>query len=225
MENARALLHVDTHLKTGLSFDEAIKATAHAELASPSTLRAAAKQFFTSGTLIKPEDRRSHPQHPFHFDSGPTSAAQELIHRELHDVKLNNVFESCTTLCTELKDQLGLVVSKSTMHRWLHALGYQYGKKHFVNSDPSYRHTLIRRYIYKYAKALKEQEQGTVIIVYMDKSYISAHHCTAKLWHLLSDFTKNEVRGDNKGKRIIIMHAMTKEGLLEVAGVEPVELA
>jgi hypothetical protein len=49
MENARALLHVDTHLKSGLSFDEAIKATAHAELASPSTLRAAAKQFFTSG--------------------------------------------------------------------------------------------------------------------------------------------------------------------------------
>jgi transposase len=221
MENARALLHVDSHLKSGLSFDAAIKATAHAELASPSTLRAAAKQFFTSGTLVKPEDRRSHPQHPFHLDSGPSSAAQELIHRELNDVKLNNVFESCTTLCTEVKEQLGIVVSKSTMHRWLHTLGYQYGKKHFVNSDPTYRHALIRSYIYKYAKALKEQEQGTAIIVYMDESYIHAHHCSTKLWFLLSDSTKNEVRGDNKGKRIIIMHAMTKDGLLEVAGVEP----
>ncbi len=220
-ENARAMIHVDMHQKNGLTFDKAIKATAQAEHTSPSTLRTAAKQFFTSGTLLKPEDRRSHPQHPFHLPSGPSPSAQELIHRELHDVKLNNVFESCTTLCTEVKKQLGIVVSKSTMHRWLHALGYQYGKKHFVNSDASYRHALIRSYIYKYAKALKEQEQGTAILVYMDESYIHAHHCSTKLWHLLSDCTKNEVRGDNKGKRIIIMHAMTKDGLLEVAGVEP----
>jgi transposase len=220
-DNTRALLHVVVHQQHGLTFDAAVKATAQAELASPHTIRAAATQFFTTGTLLKPEDRRSHPSHPFHTESGPSPAAQELIHRELHDVKLNNVFESCTTLCTELKDQLGTVVSKSTMHRWLHALGYQYGKKHFVNSEPSYRHALIRSYIYKYAKALKEQEQGTAILVYMDESYLYAHHCSNKLWHLLSDSTKNEVRGDNKGKRIIIIHAMTKDGLLEVEGVEP----
>jgi hypothetical protein len=55
----------------------------------------------------------------------------------------------------------------------------------------------------------------------MDESYIHAHHCSQFLWHSLSSATKNEVRGDNKGKRIIIMHAMTKDGLLEVEGTEP----
>ena len=68
---------------------------------------------------------------------------------------------------------------------------------------------------------MKEQEDGTAIIVYMDESYIHAHHCSQFLWYSLSSATKNEVRGDNKGKRIIIMHAMTKDGLLEVEGVEP----
>jgi transposase len=105
--------------------------------------------------------------------------------------------------------------------RWLHALGYVYDKKHFVNQARSYRNVLICRYIYKYAAALKEQEDGTAIIVYIDESYIHTHHCSQRLWYSLSSNTKNEVRGDNKGKRIIIMHAMTKDGLLEMEGTEP----
>jgi hypothetical protein len=223
-ENARALLHVAVHQQHGLSFDAAVKATAAAELASPSTLRSAAKRFASSGALIAPRSPvdRSHPLHPFYSgETGPSLAAEQLIHRELHEVALNNVFQSCSTLRHELEEQLGVVVSKSTVHRWLHALGYVYGRKHFVNQARSYRNALIRSYIYKYAAALKEQEDGTAIIVYMDESYIHAHHCSQFLWHSLSSATRNEVRGDSKGKRIIIMHAMTKDGLLEVEGVEP----
>jgi hypothetical protein len=224
VENARALLHVHQHRQRGASFDAAIKATATAELASPSTLRAAQQQFTATGTLAPsstPGDR-SNPLHPFYSgESGPSLAAQLLIHRQLHEVTLENTFESCNTLRTALAAELGVVVSKSTVRRWLHALGYQYGKKHFVNQTRSYRNALIRSYIYKYAAALKEQEDGSAIIVFMDESYIHAHPCSQFLWHSLSSATKNEVRGDNKGKRIIIMHAMTKDGLLEVEGVEP----
>ena len=225
VENARALLHIHSHQQHGLSFDAAIKAVATAELASPSTLRAAAQQFTSTGALVTPPRTpvdRANPLHPFYCgETGPSFAAEQLIHRELHEVALNNVFQSCTTLRRELEEQLGVVVSKSTVHRWLHALGYQYGKKHFINQAHSYRNALIRSYIYKYAAALKEQEDGTAIIVYMDESYIHAHHCSQFLWYSLSSATKNEVRGDNKGKRIIIMHAMTKDGLLEVEGTEP----
>ena len=223
-DNARALLHVAMHQQHGLSFDASVKATAAAELASPSTLRAAAQQFAATGALTPPRTPidRSNPLHPFYSgESGPSLAAQLLIHRQLHAVMLENTFESCNTLRAALAAELGIVVSKSTVRRWLHALGYKYGKKHFVNSAPSYRWALIRSYIYKYAAALKEQEDGTAIIVYMDESYIHAHHCSQFLWHSLSSATKNEVRGDSKGKRIIIMHAMTKDGLLAVEGTEP----
>jgi len=225
VENARALLHVHSCQQQGMSNDAAIKTTAAAELASPSTLRAVQQQFATTGALTLPHGapvNRSHPLHPFYSgETGPPLAAQLLIHRQLHAVTLENTFESCNTLRTALAAELGIVVSKSTVCRWLHALGYVYGKKHFVNQARSYRNALIRRYIYKYAAALKEQEHGTAIIVYMDESYIHAHHCSQFLWHSLSSTTKNEVRGDNKGKRIIIMHAMTKDGLLEVEGTEP----
>lgn len=224
VENARALLHVHIHRLQGMSNDAAIKATAAAEFASPSTLRAVQQQFTTTSALTQqrtPVDR-SNPLHPFYSgEIGPPLAAQLLIHRQLHAVTLENTFESCNTLRTALAAELGIIVSKWTVRRWLHSMGYVYGKKHFVNQTRSYRNVLIRSYIYKYAAALKEQEDGAAIIVYMDESYIHAHHCSHFLWHSLSSATKNDVRGDNKGKRIIIMHAMTKDGLLEVAGTEP----
>jgi hypothetical protein len=224
VENARALLHVHQHRQRGLSFDAAVKATAAAELSSPSTIRTAAQHFFCAGMLPQARQAvdRSNPLHPFYSgETGPSLEAQLLIHRQLHQIVLENTFESCNTLRTALAAKLGVVVSKSTVCRWLHALGYQYGKKHFVNQARSYRNALIRCYIYRYAAALKEQEDGSAIIVYMDESYIHAHHCSQFLWHSLSTATKNEVRGENKGKRIIVMHAMTKDGLLAVEGVEP----
>jgi hypothetical protein len=223
-ENARALLHVRSYQQRGMSYDAAVKTAAAAELVSPSTLRAVSQQFAATGALTAtrtPVDR-SNPLHPFYIgERGPSLEAQLLVHRLLREVALENTFQSCVTLRTELAAHLGIVVSKSTVHRWLHSLGYVYGRKHFVNSDPSYRWALIRRYIYQYAAALKEQEEGTAIIVYMDESYIHSHHCSKFLWHSLSSATKNEVRGDCKGKRIIIMHAMTKDGLLAVEGTEP----
>jgi hypothetical protein len=126
-ENARALLHVHQYRQQGLSYDAAIKATAAAELASPSTVRAAAKGFAATGALTPPRTpvNRSNPNHPFYSESGPSLAAEQLIHSELHDVALNNVFQSCATLRHELEEQLGVVVSKSTVHRWLHTCAVQ----------------------------------------------------------------------------------------------------
>ena len=44
-ENAKAALQTYEHMKHGLSFNEAVKAAATAEIASPSTIRAAVTQF------------------------------------------------------------------------------------------------------------------------------------------------------------------------------------
>jgi transposase len=221
-EKARAIQHVHQHRQRGTSFDAAVKVVAVAEMASPTTIRAAYKQFIATGTISTPEDGRSHRAHPFHRgEAGPSLAAELLIHHRLKQVSDENIFESCTTLRTELAADVGVVVSKSTIHRWLHALGYVFGKKRFSNQAQTYRNALIRGFIYKYAAALKEEEDGTAIIVYMDESYIFAHHCSKYFWYSLQSKQKDNVRGDNKGKRIIIMHAMTKDGMLEVEGVEP----
>ena len=65
--NARAVLHVVQHQERGSSFDDAVKATAAAELTSTHTLRVAIQQFLDSGTFLSPTtaDRgKGNPEHP-----------------------------------------------------------------------------------------------------------------------------------------------------------------
>ena len=220
LDNALALRHVSSHQQLGHSFDVSIKAVAAADIASPNTIRAAHRQFLATGTLSTPNPR-SNPAHPFFSDTGPSLQAEINVHRHLQAVKLDNTYESLNTLKDALAAE-SIHVSKSTLHRWVHSMGYRYGKKHFTTTTASYRNSLIRNYIYKYADALKQQEDGDAVIVYMDESYVYSHHCTASFWHHVSNSsTSNDVRGDNKSKRLIIMHAMTKDGMLEVNGVEP----
>jgi transposase len=83
---------------------------------------------------------------------------------------------------------------------------------------PQYRDSRIRSFIWHYAEALRLQQQGTHIIVYLDESYIHALHQMKKGWHPKSGpYRNNETQGDvDTGKRLIILHAMTKDGMLEV---------
>ena len=48
-------MHALQHLACGLSFDAAIKVTAAAELASPSTIRAEYAEFIEAGTITPPD--------------------------------------------------------------------------------------------------------------------------------------------------------------------------
>ena len=173
VENARALQHIHKHRERGASFDAAVKVVATAEMASPATIRTAYKQFIARGTLNTPEDGCVHRAHPFYKESGPSLAAELLIHHRLQSVADENVYESFTTLRDEIKENLGVTVHKSTIHRWLHFLGYHYGKKRFSNQHAVYRNALIRGFIYKYAAALKEEEDGTAIIVYIWMNHTS----------------------------------------------------
>lgn len=100
-------------------------------------------------------------------------------------------------------------------------MGYVWGTRHFVNQDRSYRNTLIRRHIYAYAAALKKQGDGTHVLVFTDESYVHSHHSKKKLWFRPSSLTANDVQGDSRGVRLILIHAMTLSGMLHVDGIEP----
>jgi transposase len=81
-----------------------------------------------------------------------------------------------------------------------------------------YRDARIRSFIWEYAKALRLQNDGTHIIVYLDESYIHAAHQMKKGWHsTVGPYRNNETQGDaDTGLRLIILHAMSKDGMLEV---------
>jgi hypothetical protein len=78
---------------------------------------------------------------------------------------------------------------------------------------PQAKNARIRQFILEYAAALAEEEAGTAVIVYVDESYIHAHHASKKGWFQIND---RDVIGDDDGTRLIILHAMTDSGLLAV---------
>jgi len=105
-----------------------------------------------------------------------------------------------------------------TLRRWMHELGYAFGDKTFIGAlTPQYRDARIRKFIWDYAAALRLQEAGTHVIVDLDESYIHAAHQMKKGWHpTAGPYKNNETQGDvDTGKRLIIMHAMTRDGMLD----------
>ena len=220
-DNARALLHVSMHQQHGLSYDAAIKATAEAELTSTHTIRAAVEAFTSTGVLPAPTSARrgrGHISHSLHTDNtdayGPSFEAELLMHELVHTQKTEGVSITSTTITAELRARLNITVNRSTTRRWLRALGYRWRHKRYVGGmKPQAKNVRIRQFILEYAAALREEEAGTAIVVYMDESFIYAHHASKRGWFHPSN---RDVIGDGDGKRLIILHAMTDNGLLAV---------
>jgi len=221
VENARALMHVAMHQQSGLSFDAAIKATAAAELTSSSTLRSVVSEFAASGSLPQPSTAhrgKGNPEHPLHSSNteryGPSFAAELLIHELVRSQKTEGTYITSTVIRAELQQRLSIDVCRRTVCRWLRELGYRWRHKRYVGGmKPQARSVRIRQFILEYAAALQEEAAGTAKIIYFDESYIHAHQASKYGWVPASD---PDVIGDDKGKRIIILHAMTEDGLLAV---------
>jgi len=221
VENARALLHIHVLQLLGLSYDAAVKAAAAAELASPSTLRAAAEQFSTTGVLPAPDTSqrgRGNPIHPLHSPSEPSFDIELCIHRALFEVAKKVKHVAIKHIQQQLLEEEHLFVGEFTLRRWLHELSYAFGDKTWIGAlTPQYRDARIRCFIWEYAGALRLQISGTHIAVYLDESFIHAAHQMKKGWHpTAGPFRNNETQGDaDIGKRLIILHAMTRDRMLD----------
>jgi transposase len=209
------------HQQRGLSFDAAIKATATAELTSPSTLRSVVSEFAASGSLPQPSSAhrgKGNPAHPLHSPSEPTQEDERAIHRALHEVSKLVKHVAVKHIQLQLLEEQHIHVGDWTLRRWLHELGYAFGDKTWIGAlTPQYRDARIRRFIWDYAGALRLQISGTHVIIYLDESYIHAAHQMKKGWHPTSGpFKHNETQGDaDTGKRLIILHAMSRERMLD----------
>ena len=221
LDNALSLRHLSSLQQLGLSTDAAIKTVAAADVASPNIIRAVYNQFTQQGTLPTPSTAHrgkgnpDHPLNPINTDAcGPSLEGELLMHRLIHTQQTDGVTVTATTIAAELRSQLTVDVSRRTVRRWLHALGYRWRSKRYIGGmKPQAKNVRIRQFILEYAAALAEEEADISIIVYMDESYIHAHHSCKKGWFHPSN---PDVIGDGDGKRLIILHAMTDHGLLAV---------
>ncbi|CAF1280510.1 unnamed protein product [Rotaria sordida] len=71
----------------------------------------------------------------------------------------------------------------------------------------------IRQFLVKYATALNLQKNKEAVVCYMDESYVNTGHHMHYGWY--ADANRNILTGTGVGKRLIIVHAITNDGLLQ----------
>ena len=115
---------------------------------------------------------------------------------------------------TRAQKELVLTDIKPSVIRYalVNWLGYSWGKIRLrkISGDPN-RPELIRTYCKAYADALQKERDGTHVIVYTDESYIHQNHAPTESW-LKDDSDKHVDRSSSKGKRLIILHAISSFG-------------
>jgi transposase len=180
------------------------------------TVEPAYRHWWETGELLEPDASQrgsGNPLHPRH--AGSVTFDQILdIHRILAEAKIKNKYLPVK----ELKKQVALGLSERQIRRILKQLGYKWRRKRCIGRmNKEQRAQRTRSFIEQYDVALKEQQYGSAVIVYVDESYLHTAHSNQFCWALSADAQGHHVRGlPSKGKRLIILHAMTADGLLHL---------
>ena len=119
-----------------------------------------------------------------------------------------------TELVNWLRKKEGVSISKSALGKTMVSLGLSYkASKPLARNNNAARIDQIRDYLIDLSKHLEEEEKGNVVLVYTDESYCHTNHSDTHSWHLNTGIpTRN--KSCSKGRRLIFIHAITKDGPL-----------
>lgn len=141
---------------------------------------------------------------------------RDLVRREI--CKMFDLGEEVTIrkLKIWLKKNTSIDVSKTTLWRSVRSLGFTFRKyscgRNIICEKP---HLVAARS--KYLREVRQMRNEGYDIVYLDETWINAHHTNEKEWQSLDGTIKRYVPS-SKGKRLIVAHAGSKNnGLVENA--------
>ena len=198
------------------TFNEAMDVASITFTCNQSTLRREYANFNKTNSIAAASTKHrgsGNPNHPLHEPRESTLAEEICIYRHMDEKKKKFAHTSVKEIQSVLWQEEKSCVSQFILRKWMHELGYAWGKKRWVGGlKPEHRDITKCRFVYAYAAALKKQKEGTHKIVYMDESYIHQNHQTNESWY---EIINNSTPGDKDcGRRLIILHAMTDEHML-----------
>ena len=105
-------------------------------------------------------------------------------------------------------------VSIRLLNRVLHAIGYvceERKVKAYTVEQREARFKRIRQFLLAYSAARRDPD---TVVAYMDESYCNLHLARNKTWYPVADCGVRLHRRSGKGPRLIIVHALTAEGMM-----------
>jgi hypothetical protein len=178
------------------------------------TVEPAYRHWMETGQLLESDDSMrgsGNPQHPRH-DTSLSLDHILAIHSLLAEAKGKDEFMPAR----KVKQRLDLPLSERQTRRVIRQLGHRWGRKRCMGAaGKKQQRQRMRSFIRQLADALQQEGDGTAVIGCTDESYLHTAHSNQYCWYAPSSSSRNEVRGKgSKGKRLIMLHAMTRHGLL-----------
>lgn len=117
-----------------------------------------------------------------------------------------------TNIRTAIFTEFNIELSRQTMGEYLKYLGLSWKRaKGRARKFGEYRADAIREYLIGLSRFTKLEEAGDIVFVYTDESYVHSTHCAENSY--IGD-GKVLNKGSGKGRRLVILHAITKDGPL-----------
>lgn len=189
---------------------------------SLSHMREEWKSFEAAGRIVSPKKRGRKRLGPEICYDGENLTTEHIAHIQADIQKFNKETGEGVTLKKlrkSLKQAYGVKVRNALLRKILLRLGYKWlraTKKGRIKKCAS-RKLRIQQFLTEYAAALKLQNvDKTHVIIYMDESYVHQRHSSNYTWAAPADNTVYS--GSGKGVRLIIVHAVSKDGLLYSEG-------
>jgi len=188
---------------------------------SPATIERIWADYVLNGYVIKECESRGFPRSPVpvYLSSQIDSSLAAKIEGWIP--QMNKEDGGCTLprLQAKILEEENLEVTPRVIRYTVkHKLGFKWGsckKVPVVLRKNLARTGQIRRFLVKYHEALKLARDGDWVITYQDETFANERHSSNYTWYRLSDAQKNFVNtGTGKGRRQIIIHAITSDGLL-----------
>ncbi len=202
----------------GMEEKKAINFVSSAICADPRTLFSLVSNWKISQEVPFPDTTKTgkgNPMHPLYIPAFSIEIECE-VHRIIEEYNQNKGFCDTADIQCMLKDNFNIEISRNGLARRLHQLGYQWGRSRAIGGMT--RAARIARgviYMKELALAIEEEKSGDSVLTFTDESYVNVRHKIQYTWYSIYSPQTNEVGGQGgKGKREIILHAITKFGLL-----------
>jgi hypothetical protein len=152
------------------------------------------------------------PSYPIRYNV-LDSTHQLLITNYMKELNDQGQMVTAPLLRAYLRDKCSIDVSVHRIRGYLTSWGCTWDRgEEVMPVDKVWHERRIAKFIVGYAEALRLQEEGMYVIVYMDESYVHNNHAAHMGWFLPG--SDRHVKRPKRIGRFVIFHAITKDGLL-----------
>lgn len=212
----RIIIRIAIRLQLDEDYTEAAAIEAASVWAGSSrhTVEPAYRHWYETDELVESDQSlrgRGNPAHPQH-DTSLTLDQVLGIHSLIEEAKHKSEFMPARII----KQRLNLPIGLRQLQKVIKQLGYRWGRRRCIGSaGRKQQEQRMRSFIRQLAEALQQERDGTAIIGGTDESYLHTGHSNQYCYYSPASSARNQCRAKpSKGKRLIMLHVMTRHGLL-----------